>query len=127
MSERLPDWAYTEAELVRMDDIELAHKASWLGVVECSIVWYKIYSSNGFTGKCILLGVNDIVEVCSILNHRWAGSGLKMIIGDSCIGTNLKLEALYTVLEKYRYNTKYPELDCADRVYSWQEWMKEII
>ena len=118
---------YTEKELKEIHRLLLTDP-KWYVDGECRLAMYKLCSKNGFTGKVMLIGVNNISDTCKAINREWSNSGITAIIGGmSEVIPRSRIQSVYDVLRKSRYETKYPELLGADKVFNYGQHIEDIV
>lgn len=129
---RLSDWYYTDNELKAMD-AELLDMTPALynaePIKEC-IVLFSIVSSNGNTGKTMIVKTPDIILTMNALNRRWSETGLKFNIiktGKLQYGADKLLDAIRIVLMPYKYETKFKDYVLAGNIYKYEPWMLNLI
>ena len=129
--DRLPDWAYTERELLKIDRELLDGRYEYNTIPEKGMVlMLSIGSKNGNTGKVIIVESPDVIETMNALNRMWADTGLRFnIVGysDMTYGSKTLVDAIRTVLLPYRYETKFPTYILARYVYRYEPWMLNLI
>lgn len=129
--DRLPDWAYTEHELLEIDRELLDSKYEYNAIPEKGmVVILSILSKNGNTGKVMIVESLDVIETMNALNRMWADTGLRFnIVGYSGMtyGSKVLTDAIHTVLLPYRYETKFPTYVLAEYVYRYEPWMLNLI
>ena len=131
IEDRLPDWAYTERELQKIDQELLDGRYEYNTVPEKGmVVILSIWSKNGNTGKVMIVESPDVIETMNALNRMWADTGLRFSIvgysGMTC-GSKVLTDAIHTVLLPYRYETKFPTYILAEYVYRYEPWMLNLI
>ena len=129
--DRLPDWVYTEHELLEIDRELLDSKYEYNAIPEKGmVVILSILSKNGNTGKVMIVESLDVIETINALNRMWADTGLRFnIVGYSGMtyGSKVLTDAIHTVLLPYRYDTKFPTYVLAEYVYRYEPWMLNLI
>ena len=129
--DRLPDWAYTERELLEIDRELLDSKYEYNAIPEKGmVVILSIWGKNGNTGKVMIVESPDVIETMNALNRMWADTGLRFnIVGYSSMtyGSKVLTDAIRTVLLPYRYETKFPTYILAEYVYRYEPWMLNLI
>lgn len=129
---RLNDWFYTDNELAAMDKELLSNSPGRYDdePVKEVIAILNIVSKNGVTGKVMIVKTMDVILTMNALNRVWKDTGLIFTIvkvGKLTYGADKLLAAIETVLVPYRYETKFPEYICADKVYKFDSWMLNLI
>jgi len=83
-----------------------------------------------YTGKILLIAVDDVVGMMGVINMLWADSKLMVKLGENGIETihwQQQLNAMYVVLDKWKYTPAgFNELGC-DRLYNNNEIIKGLI
>ena len=129
---RLGDWYYTDNELAAMDAELLNSRAGRYDAepTKESVVIFRIVSKNGDTGKVWIGRTPDVILTMNALNRVWAETGLKFVIskvGKPTYGAYRLVEAIKIVLLPWKYETKFATVVGSDSVYSYEEWMGNLI
>ncbi len=103
--ELLPDDFYSDNELAQRSIDMLKHHTG-LSDSTKMIVAYELWSDVNNTGKVLVCAAEDVIDTMGAINHAWADSKLQLKLG--AIGKpprhwQLVLNAMYTVLDKYKY------------------------
>ena len=117
--ERLPDWAYSEVELMEYY-VKVASDVHTVGSV-----WLLGIHSSKDTGKVMIVhGGPELVEV---LDKIWDRVGLRLsVIKERQDVRYIDYLGMMNMLPG-KYETKFPDMPMADRVYTYVGWMKEIL
>ena len=126
-SERLPDSFYSEEErweYLRSVLIDGAlHQNRGAGY----IVVYHLFGAKGNTGKVMLLAVGNLQDGVKAIEQEYPE--MRATIGKYAMksGADYVVSCLHSVLSKYRYVTKWPSRLGADRVYTYNELIGELV
>jgi len=117
--ERLPDWAYSETELMEYY-VKVASDVYTVG----SVWLLSIHSSRDTEKVMIVHGSRELVEV---LDKIWDRVGLRLsVVKERQDVRYIDYIGMINMLPG-KYETKFPDMPMADRVYESTEWMKELI
>lgn len=125
--DRLPDWAYTESELLKR--AKLVVNPNRNDTTAKHLCWYMLYKNGMYTGKGMLLAVESVVDGQKEVNKLLEPVGLTTQIGeygDESVLNTLKVEMLYTVLDKYKYTSKIDFIGC-EKVFNYEIWMAKLL
>ena len=125
--DRLPDDFWSEAELEEMSD-KIVNPVL-LDETPKHICWYHLVKDGTYTHKAILLVVESVVDGQEALNKYVEPLGLTVMIGDyseESVMSAVKCEALYIVLNQYRYKSKM-KFNGDTKVFSYENWMSKLI
>lgn len=124
--DRLPDAFWTESELLSMaTDVVNPNRYDKRPKYIC---WYHLYMNSEWTGKSMLLAVEDVVNGWESVNRLLDGTGLLAQIGwygEQSITNQAKVEMLYQALEKWSYVGQL-EFIGNDKVFTYEEWMAKL-
>lgn len=124
--DRLPDWAFTEAELEQL--AESVINPSRYDKTSKHICWYHLYKDGVYTGKAMLLAVESVVDGWEAINKVVANVGLEAQIGwygDESVHNQAKVDMLYQILEKWNYIGSAKFTGC-DKIFDYKEWFAEL-
>ena len=129
--DRLGDVFWTEEEIREFDKELLTHTAVYNTTepVKKTICVYEFWTKQGNTKVVTILAAEDPEAVGEALERDWASTKMTPIlgnVGDVQWNAETKLEALYIVLDKYRYHTDIQTLT-SNRLFKWKPWMKELL
>ena len=134
--DRLPDWAYHEDELSKLrTDIRTSKWYRYnnrIEPVDKAIVWLKLYSKNGDTGKVMILCTEDSSDTLAEITLAWKDSGITPLIGGitqpmKCADELYDAMLLVLDVAKCGYATKYPTLVGAEMVYTRTELVSTML
>ena len=123
----LPDWAYLGTELDAW--ARLVVNPSRSDTTAKHICWYMLYKDGQYTGKAMLLAVESVVDGLEAVNRLLEGTGLTAQIGeygDESVLNGMKVEMLYTLLDKHRYVGSLMFTGC-DKIYTYTDWMANLL
>lgn len=126
-TDRLSDDFWTEEELTQMalDSIELDKYSE----EPTHIVFYHLYKDGKKTGLVLISAVYSVIDGQNAIDKLWAEAGITAIVGEyseESVLNQVKLEAIYLVLQKYKYKGKN-KLPGAEKVFEYQEWLGNLI
>lgn len=127
MVERLPDWAYTDNELLKIA-VETINPSRYTNK-PLTICWYHILVNGEFTGKAMLLAVESVVDGLESVNRVLADTGLSVIIGEygkESYTNKHRVDCIYVALEHWNYASTI-EFIGNDKVFSYEEWMAKLV
>jgi len=125
--ELLGDDFWTEEELYKMavDQIDTPRYED----KKLNICIYHLYKNAIDTGLVLITTVKSVVDGQNAIDKLWADAGILSIAGEYSEESEVskyKLEAIYTVLEKYAYKGKM-KLIGSDRVFRYEKWMDNLV
>ena len=108
----LPNWAYTDDELVQ------GYIETLRGKSEGTLVIYKLWKNGKALNKCVVLTVSDIQRGAESINSIWKEEEITATIG-MYIDTLSKseLRSVYDLIEKWNYKPKFWHIPGGDKVY----------
>lgn len=131
MTDRLGDCFYNDAEIAEFDSELLVNSSrySTKEPVKKTICAYEFWTKDGNTKIVTILAAEDAESTGEALERDWSETKMSPILGN--MGTEqwnaeARLEALYVVLDKYRFTTDI-QTQTSDRLFKWRKWMKELI
>lgn len=125
--DRLPDafWSQQELRQMAIDVLEPDRYSE----ESRHIVLYHLYKNGVDTGLVMILAVQSVMDAQEAVDRLWAGAGITAVVGEYSEESYLnqqKVEALYLVLHKYKYDGKQ-KLPGSDNVYMYEPWMEKLI
>lgn len=125
--ERLPDAFWSETELTQMaiDVLEPDRYSE----ESRHIVLYHLYKNGIDTGLVLITAVESVLDGQDAINRLWAEVGITAIVGeysDESMLSQVRLEAMYLLLQKYRYEGKL-KLPGHSKVFKYQQWFVCLI
>lgn len=129
MSEdRLPDEFWTENELYKMMLGKLVLPKYYEEPTHIAV--YHLYKNGVNTGLVMILAVEYLIDAQEAIDKLWKPAGIVSILGKysdkPSVLNQIRCEALYMVLDKYKYSGK-TELPGSDKVYRYESWMDNLI
>lgn len=126
-TDRLNDSFWTENELYQMavDAIELDRYAE----EQTHIVFYHLLKDGVKTGLVLILAVRSIIDGQEAIDKLWKELGITAIVGeynDESYINKQKVEAIYLLLNKYKYVGKL-KLHGSEKVFKYEQWMGKLI
>lgn len=125
--DRLPDWAYTDAELDEMAE-KTINKSDLAMPGHLSL--YHMYKDGVNTGVVMLLAVDSISDGLHAINRFWGAHGMYAEIGEFTENEDAavmyRLKAIELVLNKYKYEGK---IKCvgSDKLYRYHKWFDKLL
>lgn len=131
MLERLPDDFYSVKELEELDKLALKDSTRYneSEPVQKYVCIYEFWKAAGNTKIVTILSTPDPVSTCEALQRDWAHTKLTPVLGqmsDMQWNADAKLEAIYTVLYKHKFDTDITA-KTSDRLYRHKAWFKELL
>lgn len=123
----LPDWAWTEEELTQMAKDNLVFPKYYEEPTH--IVFYHLYKDGIKTGLVLITIAKSIIDTQNAIDRFWKEADITCIVGEyneESVLNQEKCEALYRVLDKFRYKGKMQLLG-SDKVYKYESWMGNLI
>ena len=126
--DRLPDWAFTEEELIQeavsiITIDKFCDKPTYL-------CWYDMLHNYMPTGISMLLAVESIVGGQQAINRICSQYNITAAIGvysdTASVYNNMLIEQIHTVLHKYKYNSTQKFVG-SDKLFLYQPWMAKLI
>lgn len=131
MSDRLGDIFLTDSEIAEFDKELLANSSRYSTdePVKKTICAYEFWTKDGNTKIVTILAAEDAESTGEALERDWSETKMSPILGN--MGTEqwnaeARLEALYIVLDKYRFTTEL-QTQTSNRLFRWKSWMKELL
>jgi len=128
--DRLPDSFMSDNEIGMHDKLLLKpNKYNTDEPVKKYICAFPMYNKQGNTKIVVIINTDVPTLMLEALNRDWAGTPvtpMEPIIGGAEWNSDIKLEALYKVLDKYKFETELQAVT-NDRLYVWKPWMKELL
>ena len=122
--DRFDDYFYHSTEIADYHaELLKGHYTS----IECNFYLFSLYKNDKNTGKKILLaGKTNNITIA--LKADWKPADIVIKRDEVFNNCNTsKLLCIYTVLDKYKYKPKYVTARTADRVFSWEDWMRNLL
>ena len=126
-TDRLNDSFWTENELHQMaiDAIELDNYVE----EQTHIVFYHLLKSGIQTGLVMILAVKSVIDGQEAIDKLWKEAEITSIVGeynDESYINKQKVEAIYLLLNKYKYVGKL-KLPGSEKVFKYEQWMGKLI
>lgn len=126
-TDRLNDSFWTENELHQMavDAIELDKYSE----EQTHIVFYHLLKSGIQTGLVMILAVKSVIDGQEAIDKLWKEAEITSIVGeynDESYTNKQKVEAIYLLLNKYKYVGKL-KLPGSENVFKYEQWMGKLI
>ena len=126
-TDRLNDSFWTENELHQMavDAIELDRYTE----EQTHIVFYHLLKDGVKTGLVMILAVKSVIDGQEAIDKLWKDLGITSIVGeynDESYINKQKVEAIYLLLNKYKYVGKL-KLPGSENVFKYEQWMGKLI
>lgn len=125
--DRLPDafWSQQELRQMAIDVLEPDRYSE----ESRHIVLYHLYKNGVDTGLVLITAVESVLDGQDAINRLWAEVGITAIVGeysDESMLSQVRLEAMYLLLQKYRYEGKL-KLPGYNKVFKYQQWFPYLI
>ncbi len=125
--DRLPDAFWSETELSQMA-IAMLEPDRYSEELR-HIVLYHLYKNGADTGLVLITAVQSVLDGQNAIDKLWTEVGITAIVGeysDESILNQVRVEAMYLLLQKYRYEGKL-KLVGHDKVFKYQQWFPNLI
>ena len=125
--DRLPDAFWSQEELRQMAVAVL--EPNMYSEEPRHIVLYHLYKSGVDTGLVLITAVQSVLDGQNAIDKLWTEVGITAIVGeysDESILNQVRVEAMYLLLQKYRYEGKL-KLVGHDKVFKYQQWFPCLI
>lgn len=125
--DRLPDAFWSETELSQMAVNVL--EPDRYSEEPRHIVLYHLYKSGVDTGLVLITAVQSVLDGQNAIDKLWTEVGITAIVGEyseESVLSQVRLEAMYLLLQKYRYEGKL-KLVGHDKVFKYQQWFPNLI
>lgn len=125
--DRLPDAFWSETELSQMAVNVL--EPDRYSEEPRHIVLYHLYKSGVDTGLVLITAVQSVLDGQNAIDKLWTEVGITAIVGEyseESVLSQVRLEAMYLLLQKYRYEGKL-KLVGHDKVFKYQQWFPHLI
>lgn len=125
--DRLPDAFWSETELTQMAIAVL--EPDRYSEESRHIVLYHLYKNGIDTGLVLIAAVESVLDGQNAIDRLWAEVGITAIVGEyseESVLSQVRLEAMYLLLQKYRYEGKL-KLVGHDKVFKYQQWFPNLI
>ena len=125
--DRLPDGFWSQQELRQMA-VDVLEPDKYKEV-PAHIVLYHLYKNGVDTGLVLITAVQSVLDGQNAIDRLWAEVGITTIVGeysDESILNQVRVEAMYLLLQKYRYEGKL-KLVGHDKVFKYQQWFPNLI
>ncbi len=125
--DRLPDefWSKDEMHQMVVDVLE----PNRFSQEPAHIVLYHLYKNGADTGLVLITVVESVLDGQDAINMLWADVGITAVVGeysDESVMSHIKADAMYMLLQKYRYEGKL-KLVGHDKVFKYQQWFPNLI
>lgn len=125
--DRLPDafWSKDEMHKMVVDILE----PNRFSQEPAHIVLYHLYKNGTYTGLVLITVVESVLDGQDAINILWADVGITAVVGeysDESIMSHVKVDAIYMVLQKYKYVGKL-KLVGHQKVFKYQEWFNNLV
>lgn len=125
--DRLPDVFWSQEELRQMAVAIL--EPDKYSEESRHIVLYHLYKSGVDTGLVLITAVQSVLDGQNAIDKLWTEVGITAIVGEyseESVLSQVRLEAMYLLLQKYRYEGKL-KLVGHDKVFKYQQWFPNLI
>lgn len=125
--DRLPDVFWSQEELRQMAVAIL--EPDKYSEEPRHIVLYHLYKSGVDTGLVLITAVQSVLDGQNAIDKLWTEVGITAIVGEyseESVLSQVRLEAMYLLLQKYRYEGKL-KLVGHDKVFKYQQWFPNLI
>lgn len=125
--DRLPDVFWSQEELRQMAVAIL--EPDRYSEEPRHIVLYHLYKSGVDTGLVLITAVQSVLDGQNAIDKLWTEVGITAIVGEyseESVLSQVRLEAMYLLLQKYRYEGKL-KLVGHDKVFKYQQWFPNLI
>ena len=125
--DRLPDAFWSQEELRQMAVAVL--EPNRYSEEPRHIVLYHLYKNGADTGLVLIAAVPSVLDGQNAIDRLWAEVGINTLIGEyneESVLNQIKVEALYLLLQKYKYEGKV-KLVGHQKVFKYQEWFVQLI
>ena len=125
--DRLPDAFWSETELSQMA-IAMLEPDRYSEELR-HIVLYHLYKNGADTGLVLIAAVPSVLDGQNAIDKLWTEVGITAIVGeysDESILNQVRVEAMYLLLQKYKYEGKL-KLIGHDKVFKYQQWFPNLI
>lgn len=125
--DRLPDVFWSQEELRQMAVAIL--EPDKYSEEPRHIVLYHLYKSGVDTGLVLITAVQSVLDGQNAIDKLWTEVGITAIVGEyseESVLSQVRLEAMYLLLQKYRYEGKL-KLVGHDKVFKYQQWFPHLI
>lgn len=125
--DRLPDVFWSQEELRQMAVAIL--EPDKYSEEPRHIVLYHLYKSGVDTGLVLITAVQSVLDGQNAIDKLWTEVGITAIVGEyseESVLSQVRLEAMYLLLQKYRYEGKL-KLVGHDKVFKYQQWFPYLI
>lgn len=125
--DRLPDAFWSQEELRQMAVAIL--EPDRYSEEPRHIVLYHLYKSGVDTGLVLITAVQSVLDGQNAIDKLWTEVGITAIVGEyseESVLSQVRLEAMYLLLQKYRYEGKL-KLVGHDKVFKYQQWFPNLI
>lgn len=125
--DRLPDafWSQEELRQMAVDVLEPDRYSE----ESRHIVLYHLYKNGVDTGLVLIAAVESVLDGQDAINRLWVEVGITAIVGEyseESVLSQVRLEAMYLLLQKYRYEGKL-KLPGYNKVFKYQQWFPNLI
>lgn len=125
--DRLPDafWSQEELRQMAVDVLEPDRYSE----EPMHIVLYHLYKNGVDTGLVLITAVESVLDGQNAIDRLWAEVGITATVGgysDESVLSQVRLEAMYLLLQKYRYEGKL-KLPGHSKVFKYQQWFVCLI
>lgn len=130
--DRLGDGFWNDDEITQFNKEDVVpDRPKWnVEPTQRMMATYPLYRNGKFTGKVIIVAVDDQVDGLSALTTEWVNTGLDVRLGECgemTYGWDKKIEALQIVLERYKYVPKFTDVLACDQVYNYEQFMENLL
>lgn len=125
--DRLNDdfWSKNELDQMALEAIEVDKYAEQ----KTNIVFLHLFKDLTRTGLVMILAVQSVMDAQEAVDRLWAGTGITAVVGeynDESYTNKQKVEAIYLLLNKYKYVGKL-KLPGSENVFKYEQWMGKLI
>lgn len=125
--DRLPDAFWSETELTQMAIAVL--EPDRYSEESRHIVLYHLHKNGVDTGLVLITAVESVLDGQNAIDRLWAEVGITAVVGeysDESVLSQVRLDAMYLLLQKYRYEGKL-KLPGYSKVFKYQQWFVCLI
>lgn len=126
-TDRLSDDFWTQKELRQMS-IDVLNPDRYSKELS-HIVIYHLQKNGVDTGLVLITVVESILDVQDAIDSLWVEAGITALVGEyseESVLNHIRVEAIYLLLQKYRYNGK-AKLPGYNKVFKYQEWFVNLL
>ena len=126
-TDRLPDEFWSKDEMHQM--VVAILEPNRYSEEPAHIVLYHLYKNEVDTGLVLITAVESVIDGQDAINLLWSEVGITAIVGEyseESALSHVKVEAMYMLLQKYRYEGKTKLLGY-EKVFKYREWFVNMV